>query len=351
MAMESLSREEFAARLAYLQEQKALAKAAAEAAAKEMKINEDIEMMRRQQKQSALIDLTAESSLKIKMEILHTPESERLHNDEEPEAILFNETPINTPAHNDHDPVAASVTAERNLDFRHQHLVLLDSDVPEQRTTQRWRKRKSSESSVKTTPTDHQRFSQIFEDDEYRTITRALEGDDLVELRCKLCNGNCGRYSNTLLFFRGVSGFRTHIQVSHPSSLPAGGKLTAREIVQRCAYRTLSDEEKQAVMGHDHAAFKVEKILARGADAGAPIHAPRGPRKKRSRPSQEESNTLDDIVIRSRSTFAPIAGTDNPPSAATNDQDDDGVEIQLEQHSKMKTRGAEKRKRAKHHME
>ncbi|KJY01017.1 hypothetical protein TI39_contig305g00037 [Zymoseptoria brevis] len=343
--MDRLSEEEFAARFAYLQEQKALAKAAAEAAAKEMKINDDIEMMRRQQKQSALIDLTAESSLNIKMEILHTPESEELHNDEEPDAILFNETPINTPAHNNHDLVAASVTAERDTDMRHRHLALLNSDVPEQRTTQPEQKRESSESSVKTTSTDHQRFPQIVEDDEYRTITRALEGDDLVELRCKICNGNCGRYSNTLLFFRGVSGFRTHIQVSHPSSLPAGGRLTARDVVQLCIHRTLSEKEKHAVLNGDHTAYKVDKVLAGGADAGAPIHAPRAPRGKRSRLSQEVANTMEDVVIRSRSSDAAMTATGHALATGGVDQDDDEIEVSSQQAPKMKTRGGGKRRK------
>lgn len=70
MAMESLSREEFAARLAYLQEQKALAKAAAEAAAKEMKINEDIEMMRRQQKVRAVPQLLTKTMLMTSSKVL-----------------------------------------------------------------------------------------------------------------------------------------------------------------------------------------------------------------------------------------------------------------------------------------
>ncbi|SMQ51207.1 unnamed protein product [Zymoseptoria tritici ST99CH_3D7] len=336
--MDPLSEEEVAARLAYLQDQKALAKVAAESAKQEMKFNEEMENLRRQQKERhtlpAIIDLSSPQKL-VKVEAPRSPGHEIFHNNDDHESIQF-DTPNVTPAGPGPDQRVPSTVAPRNPMMSLNHLLNIDSDLPRPQIIQ---------------PKPESKKRKIVEDEEFRTITRALEGDDLVELRCDLCNGNCGKYSKILICFRSVPGFRTHIQNSHPSSLPASGKLTAREIVQRCTYRTLSDEEKQAVMSHDHAAFKVDKILARGADAGAPIHAPRGPRKKRSRPSQEESSTLEDIVIPSCSTFTPIVGTDNPPSAATNNQDDDGVEIQLEQHSKMKTRGAEKRKRAKHHME
>jgi hypothetical protein len=370
--MEALSEEELGARLAYLQDQKALEKAAAESAKREMLINQEIEALRRQRQvretlippavkvancnqehgKRAVVDLTADSPQKVKSEMINSPVSETVHNDDVLEDIQFNDSPGYTPVRPGHNPLTDFTTAPPLGLPRSAITQLVESDVRAPPIAQSNKKRNSNDGITQKKQTDRERFSLVVPDAEYRCITMAPDGDDFIELRCKLCNGNCGLHSRTLIFFLGVEGFRTHIAVSHPSSLAPGDILTAREVVKRCLRRTLSEEEKQAVLNGDHDSFLVEKVLAGGADAGAPIHAPRPKRARRSR-GENSNRTMQNVVVRSRSITAAVTDDTNHASDAEGSKPRNGVEegesavVVLPVHMTpgMTTRGSRIRKR------
>ncbi|EGP87448.1 uncharacterized protein MYCGRDRAFT_93486 [Zymoseptoria tritici IPO323] len=246
MEMESISEEEFHARLAYLHGQKSLEEAAAESARRTLKLNDEIEQLRRQQK---------------------------------PEDIQYNETPANAPARNGFAPAHTAVATGS---MRLQQLRLLDSDVPDQQAIQQIDEHQECARSTKTKIPSSVCSSYVVDDQEFHTITRAPNGNDFVELRCSVCGANSRKAANVLRFFRGVPAFRQHVRASHQDLVAKEDTRTDRQIVERDTYRTLSAAEKHSVLNGDHAAFKIEKILAGDADAEARMRSARAPHERRS---------------------------------------------------------------------
>ncbi|PIA93701.1 hypothetical protein CB0940_03862 [Cercospora beticola] len=104
-------------------------------------------------------------------------------------------------------------------------------------------------------------------------------GRDYIELRCGLCNANTGRGRT---FMKGVHGLHTHIRSIHYAEVMRRMEKfpSAEEVVQMCAYRSLTREEVEQIRRDP---LQIEVVVGPAADAEHPSRRSRNRSSKGSK--------------------------------------------------------------------